>query len=328
MSQLSLFTSGALLGPGFPLPLDVPFTTRRALAEGVTRRTLSRLAEEGYLRRLLRGVYVAAQAADDLLLRAAALQLLVPPDAVVVDWTAVWLWTGMLPFGHHLEIPPVSMFLPPGRRLRNGLCISGERTFLPGDLTTVGGLTVTAPLRTAWDIGRLSHRDNAIAGLDALLRLGVFDLAELTGGVERFKGQRGVVQLRDLAPRADGRAESGPESVLRLRWTDMTHLPTPQPQVPILDHRGVEIYRLDLGVAELRFAAEYDGDEFHSSDEDREHDRERREWIERNYGWIIEPVRKENVFGSTRDIEFILNEGITRARRDLPRRSALWTPPA
>ena len=326
MSQLSLFTSGAVLGPEFPLPLHAPFTTRRALVEGITRRTLSRLAEEGYLRRLLRGVYVASQVPDDVLLRAGALQLVVPPDAVVVDWTAEWLWTGVLPFGHHLEIPPVSMFLPPGRgRLRNSVCISGERTFMPGDLTTVGELKVTAPLRTAWDVGRFSHRDNAIAGLDALLRLGAFDLADLTGGVERFKRQRGVVQLRELAPRADGRAESGPESVLRLRWTDMIHLPPPEPQVPILDDRGVEIFRLDLGVAELRFAVEYDGEEFHSSDEDRKHDKDRREWIKRNHGWIIEPVRKENVFGPTRDIESILNKGVTRARRELGRRTGPWT---
>ena len=54
-------------------------------------------------------------------------------------------------------------------RLRNGLCASGERSFRPSDLTTIGGLTLTTPLRTAWDLGRLAHRDSAIGALDALL---------------------------------------------------------------------------------------------------------------------------------------------------------------
>ncbi|QNN54263.1 type IV toxin-antitoxin system AbiEi family antitoxin domain-containing protein [Nocardioides mesophilus] len=318
MAQPSLFTDGPLLGADFPLPLDRPFTTRQAADLGVSRSVLSRLHRTGYVRRLLKGVFVAAQVPDTLTLRVQALQLVVPAGTVIVDWTAVWLYTGCLPFGHHLEVPPVSVFRLPGRgRLRNGLCVSGERDLRPGDVTMVDDLTVTTPLRTAWDVGRLSHRDLAMAGLDCLLRTAYFGKDELTGGVERFGKRRGVVQLRELAPKADGRAESTGESVLRLRWLDMSSLPPPRPQVPILDDSGRELYRLDLGVEEIRFAAEYDGEEFHTSDADRAHDRARREWIEQHRGWIIEPVRRENVFGLHRDVESILSEGIARARRKL-----------
>jgi hypothetical protein len=312
------FCEGPLLGSDFPLALDQPFTTAEALKAGVTRAVLARLLREGYVRRLLKRVHVAAQVPDSLLLRAHALRLVVPAHAVITDWTAVWLYTGRLPWGDHLRVPPVSLFVPAGRgRLRNGLCVSGERAFIGSDLTSIDGLRVTTALRTAWDVGRLSRRDTAIGGLDALLREGYFDAADLVGGVERFRGERGVVQLRGLAPIADGRSESPAESVLRLRWLDQTSLPNPKPQVPILDAGGVEIYRLDLGVPELRFAAEYDGVEYHSSDEDRMHDARRRRWIRKERGWIVEVIRRRNLFGPTRDVEGILNRGVNKARRRL-----------
>jgi hypothetical protein len=323
MVDLATFTSRPLLGPDFPLPLERPFTTAQARSAGLTYRALAALVDAGLLRRVIKGVLVAAQVRDGIELRLSALALVVPPDCVVCDWTAVWLYTGMLPPGQHLEVPPVRLFKHGGHdRLRNTLCDSGERTFLPEDLVEISGLWVTTPLRTAWDVGRLSHRDVAISGLDALLRLGDFGQAELLEGIPRFRGMRGVVQLRDLAPRADPRAQSGPESVLRLRWTDLTSLPVPEPQVPILDDSGREIYYLDLGVRELRFACEYDGAEFHSSDDDRAHDRQRRTWIEDNRDWIIEVVRKENVFGANRDVERILYEGVARARRRVGRHLA------
>jgi hypothetical protein len=309
-----------LLTPlNFPLPVDRPFTTRQAKRAGVTSYALRTLCQHGLLRRVLRGVYVGGHVDDGLLVRAQALALVVPDHAAVTDWTACWLWTGILPFGAHLEVPPVQVFRFRGHgRLRNGLCESGERTFLPGDLTLVEGVSVTGPIRTAWDLGRLAPRDMAIGGLDALLRLRTFSKEECLDGMERFKKQRGVVQLRELVPIADGRAESPGESVLRLRWHDCPSLPQPEPQVPVPGPVG-STYFVDLGVNVLRFAAEYDGMEWHSSDEQREHDEERRGYMRTVERWIIEPVRKENVFGRTRDIERILYVGIADARRRLGR---------
>ena len=282
----------------------------------MNKHTLARLVRAGLLRRLLRGVYAATQVPDDLLLRAWALALVTPKYAAVTDWTALWLFTGLLPFGHHLAVPPVCMFRFAGHgRLRNDLCTSGERAFLPGDLMVVEGVTVTTPLRTALDLGRLANRDMAIGALDGLLRHGSFAREELLAGVERFRRQRGVVQLRALAPLADPRAESPGESVLRLRWLDMPSLPRPVPQIPVLAPDGTEIYRIDLGVEEIRFGAEYDGEEWHSSDEDRAHDQHRRELLGRRWHWVITPVRRDNVFGRTRDVERILHEGVLEARR-------------
>jgi hypothetical protein len=306
----------AFLDGGFPMPLDRPFTTAEAVAAGVTRQTLALLVKEGLLRRVLRGVYAVAQLPDGIRPRAQALALVTPPDAAVTDWTACWLHTGVLPPGEHLHVPPISIFRSAGKgRIRNALCDSGERAFVQGDVTSVDGVAVTTPLRTAYDLGRRAPRDWAIAALDALLRLGRFDRMQLLDGVERFRRQRGVVQLRELAPRADGRAESPGESVLRLRWTDLVTLPQPEPQVEILLPDGRVIYRIDLGVEDLFFGVEYDGEEHHSSAEDREHDRIRRRDLAERFDWLVIPVTKANVFGAGRDIERLLHEGVREARR-------------
>ena len=89
MPTLATFPADVLLGPDFPLPLDEPFTLQQALDRGVSVKMLRRLHARGFVRRLLKGVYVAAQAPDGLMLRARALALVVPKDSVVVDWTAV-----------------------------------------------------------------------------------------------------------------------------------------------------------------------------------------------------------------------------------------------
>ena len=75
----------------FPLPLDRPFTHGTAREAGLQNRDLGVLVTEGFLRRLVAGVYVADQVPDSLALRAQALRLVVPPDAVVTDRTAGWL---------------------------------------------------------------------------------------------------------------------------------------------------------------------------------------------------------------------------------------------
>jgi hypothetical protein len=212
----------------------------------------------------------------------------------------------------HLELLPISVFRPSGHgRLRNDLAESGERNLSHEDVIEVEGLAVTTPLRTAWDLGRVRNRDRAISGLDAMLRLGTFDREELLAGVERFRRMRWVTTLRALAPLADARAESPGESVLRLRWLD-TGLPAPELQVEVW-RDGVLIARLDLAHEELRFAAEYDGAEWHSSPAQREHDRARREAVSRER-WTVRAFTSANVFGPVRDVEVLLQAGVREAR--------------
>ena len=304
----------------FPLSLDGPFTHAEARAAGLQTRDLGVLVDQGFLRRLVAGVYVASQVEDSLELRANALRLVVPPDAVVTDRTAGWLLGApmVLAPGDHLVVPQVSMFVNrKGARLRNDLASSGQRTLGPLDVIEVLGLQVTTPLRTACDLGRLLRRDRAFAALDAMLALRLFSPDELWEAVDRFRGMRGVRQLRGFAPLADGRAQSPGESILRLRWIDLLILPRPEPQIEVV-RPGRWSYWLDLGLLELRYAVEYDGEEWHvRTPEQRARDRRRRTWLRDERGWSIDVVTRDNLYGPTRDIEGILQHGVRQARRRL-----------
>jgi hypothetical protein len=287
------------------LPSDRPFTTAEAMACGVSARCLREATRAGLLTHPMRGVYFWACLSDTLALRIDCLKLVVPAECVVTDRTAAWLWGASMALnpGAHLSVPAVSVFCPPGHRLRNGLVASGERTFAPGDVAELAGLHVTAPLRTACDLGRLLHRDQAFAAMDALAGLRSFPVDELVAATGRFAGYRGVVQLRSLAPFVDPDSQSPGESILRLRWLDVG-LPRPKCQVEVPAPSGGS-YWVDIGLEGERFGAEYDGEDFHTED-DAEHDEGRRDWMRRTESWTIVVARKANIHGPHQDIHQML----------------------
>ena len=267
--------------------------------------TLRALVEARLLVHAVRGVYVPANLEDNLRLRVTVLKLVTPPHAVVTDRTAAWLWQAkrVLAPGAHLEVPPVHMFCPPGLRLRNKLVASGERELSPTDIDVLDGLRVTTPLRTACDVGRLLHRDQALGVMDALAALGRFTVAELVTEASRFKGFRGVVQLRYLAPLVDRESGSPGESTLRLRWLEIP-LPRPTCQVEVPSPTGGS-YFIDVGLRERKLGAEYFGEEFHDEDEE-EHDEARLRWLRDELGWVIVVVRKHHVYGRDQDVDALL----------------------
>ncbi len=283
---------------------------------GLDSHDLGWLVEHGFLVRPIKGVYVATQVPDSVSLRCACLRLVVPADAVVCDRHAGWIHGAemVLAPGEHLALDPIRVFLPARRgRLRNDLADSGERTFRSDDIVEIDGLRVTTPIRTAWDLGRSRWPERSLSALDQMLRLNVFSHQELVAGVERFRGERWVTRLRAMAPLADGRAESPPESVLRLRWIE-AGLPTPFPQYELW-HSGEFLARLDIANEELGYGDEYDGDEWHSSPEQRAHDRNRRALCEQRANWLISKFVKRNLFGINQNAERLLREGAAEARR-------------
>lgn len=311
-----------LLGPSCPLPLVAPFTKDEAVALGVSSWRVRGLLADGLIRPVLRGVYAASQSNDNISFRAAALAKVIPPSAVITDRTAAWLHgVSILPRTALHQVPPINCFdTRPGHRTRRPGVGSGERRLPSYDVMELHGVMVTTPLRTALDLGRLLWRFDALAALDGFLAIGV-PHDQILAEMPRFRHFRGVVQLRALAPLADGLAESPGESALRLHWYD-AGLPRPQLQHWVFDEHGVGIYRLDITLPELRYAAEYDGEEFHSADPDLEHDDERRGWIEKHRHWTIDPFRKADVYGRHEDPAPTLRDGLRRARRSMTR----WSP--
>lgn len=309
-----------LLDERCPLPLDRPFTSAQARSLGVTRALLSRLLGRHLVREVVRGAYAVAQVRDTIELRASALRLVVADAAVVTDRTAAWLHgVDVLPRSAVHEPVPLDVFSRAQSRLRRPGVRSGIRSLLDEDVTVVEGIEVTTPLRTALDLGRFMPRYDAIGALDAFLRLGV-PPQELASGVHRFKGDRGVVQLRELVPLADPRAESMPEGALRLHGRD-AGLPDLEPQFWVCDEWGREVYRLDLAIPALRYGAEYHGERFHTGEENEASDEKRGEWLGQR-DWELDVFWKDDVYGRGANPGAKLRAGVLRARA----RAGAWRP--
>lgn len=312
---------GTFLGTRCPLPLDAPFTRAQAASLGVSRRSFETLTRRGLVRQVLTGVYAAAQAPDDTLMRASALSLVIPPTAVVSDRTAAWLHgVEILPRSALRVAPPLDVVHVDDTRVRRPETDGRRRGLIESDITVVHGVRVTTGLRTAMDLGRLLWRFDALAAIDGFLRLGVpheLLLAEMG----RFRGFRGVIQLRYLTPLGDARSESPAESALRLHWYD-AGLGKPELQFWIHDDDGVPIYRLDVADPEVRYSAEYNGEEFHSKPADVEYDEHRLAWIQDNRAWSIDPFTKEDLYALHADPVPRLQAGHAEARRNV----SLWTP--
>lgn len=309
-----------LLGEDSPIPVDEPFTTAYAASVGVSPGLRSRLVEAGLLRPVLRGVWVAAQVPDSLRVRVASVRLVVPDHTVAVDRLAAWIHgVDALPRSAIHEMPSLDVFSRDGSRMRRGSIRSGVRDLTARDICVIDGLQVTSPLRTACDLGRLLWRYDALGAIDGFLRLGVGQ-DELLGEVERFKGFRGVVQLRRLVPLGDPAAESQPESALRLHWHE-ADLPWPETQIWVYDG-DVPRFRIDLGREETRYGVEYFGEEWHDDDQ-REHDEGRIRWLEDERDWVMDVFWKHHVYGQV-PLALQLRQGFARARRQFGLRAATY----
>jgi Transcriptional regulator, AbiEi antitoxin len=274
-----------------------PFISRDAAALGWSERNLREFVRAGVVRRVLRGVYLDATVPDDLASRTAALAKAVPSGDVISLRTAGWLWSAdVLPIGAHREIPPVDLMAPSGSAgPRRAGCRGRTGPIAAYDVMEMQGVLVTTPARTTADLLRLLRRPDALAAGDAMRRATGVDPAAVSEVLERFRGQRGVVQARELLELSDPRAESPQESRTRLRCVD-AGFPCPEPQIVVTDGSGEFLARLDMGYRKERKAIEFDGADYHYTIEQVRHDQARREDVERD-GWVVLVVTTEHVLG-------------------------------
>jgi len=301
---------------------DHPITADMARSLGISRSALTEGVRRRQLLRPCRNLYVRSDIELGLETRARAMALVTSRHSVVCDRSAAWIW-GVDCFAYReLDTPPpLESFTMRGHRASKRPEIrGGQRDLRDDDWIEVVGVRVTSPLRTALDLGcRLPRRD-ALATMDALMRAHGLTLAVLVASLPRFRGRRGVVQLREILGLADPEAESPGESWTRLEILDHG-LPDPEVQWWVIVN-GVPTYRLDLAYPHARIAIEYDGEEFHTSPKDRAADEERRNWL-RAHGWTVIVVTKES-FTDAALAKWIgeLREALALAQRP-PRR---WFP--
>ena len=275
-----------------PFP-DVPFTRTTAGDRGLSVARVEDALQNRELRRVLRGVYVRNDVAETQDLRVRAAALVMPPHHVLCDRTAAWVHgVDVYRFGELDVLPPLDTYALRGSsRSCRAEYAGGQRDLRPEDICEIDGVRVTTPLRTCMDLGCSRPRWRALAAMDAFMRVHDIRREEMWRLLPRYFRRRGVVQLRQLIPLADPRAESVRESRVRLAIED-AGLPRPVPQHWVT-HGGRPVYRLDLAYPHAKVAIEYDGREFHEGRDQVKADRARRQWL-RERGWTVIVLTKDS----------------------------------
>jgi hypothetical protein len=275
-----------------PLPHGV-FLGSHAVAEGaVTRRQL----QSGLFRKVLHNVYADPRLAFDhrLLCRAAA--LVMPADAALAGRSAA-SWFGADFAG---VTDPVTVVVPATSSWRGPRGVRVHRTDLSaGDVEVVeDDVRLTTPIRTAWDVATLERLSDAVATLDGMLRseaIGQTALSSLMASAPgRWRGQRAQRALT----LADGRAESPPESWVRVACR-LADLPDPVPQFVVIEG-GAFLGKVDLAWPEVKLIVEYEGP--HHFDVDRAAMDDARYAALRAAGWRV--IRLANA--DVRDLDAVV----------------------
>lgn len=204
-------------------------------------------------RRVLPGVYADARTHLTHGVLVSAARLLLPPTAAIAGRSAGWLYGA-----HDLvdENDPVEVLVPTTDRFGpvGGLVVHCAAVVPPEALTPAG---VATRARAAADVARWAPSlTEAVVRLDQLLAAGALTAKELPDVLHWLCRGRGTARARRACELADGRAQSPPESRVRVSLT-LAGLP-PVPQYEIF-HEGRLAGRVDLAYPRAKLAIEYDG---------------------------------------------------------------------
>jgi very-short-patch-repair endonuclease len=232
-------------------------------------------------RRLFRGVFADADLPDDHGLRIAGASLVVPPSAVYSGRTAGYLLgaRSLADAG-----TPVEVTVPRSDRFGpvTGLVVR-TAALTPGEVDVGAPYRCTTGLRTALDLARCGPLVEAVVAVDALLAAAVVGRRTLVDAADALSTGRGSRQARRVAALADGRAQSPPETrvrvALRLAGLD------PVPQHIVRSASGAFLAQVDLAFPQQRVAVEYDG-AHHGRAEQFRRDRARLNRLV-EAGWVV-----------------------------------------
>ena len=146
---------------------------------------------------------------------------------------------------------PVEIILPNGRTGRPGLVFRRD-LLAPGEIVARGGVRVTSPARTAFDLGRVTPVVHAILGVDAVRHACDVTVDDIRAVASRHLGVHGGGELPQVLRRSTHLADSPMESRIRVAIED-AGLP-----LPVLQHQ-LGPYLLDMAYPELKIAVEYGG---------------------------------------------------------------------
>ncbi|CAA0132081.1 Uncharacterised protein [Mycolicibacterium vanbaalenii] len=230
------------------MPLDGPFIGSEALARGLVKKHHLRSRYQA----VFPDVYLPEHLEPTLAHRTRAAWLWSRRRGVVAGAAAAGLHGAQwIPDDEPIELVWSNARPPTGLVTRRDRLQDGEVQWLRG-------LPVTTPVRTAFDIGRLTRGERGIARLDALGNVSRFDPERVLELADRHAGSPGVPRLRAALALHDRGAESPRETWLRLLLVGAGH-PKPRTQIPVFDNYGRPRYYLDMGWEDVMVAVEYDG---------------------------------------------------------------------
>lgn len=246
------------------------------------RRAADRALAEGEWQRVLRGTY-APRGTLDLGVRCRAAALLLPDHALVADRCLLWLHgVDVLPPG----VPQLEVVVPRGRVVPRRTGVAAREAAVPdGDRSVIGDLRLWClrPARAVADLLRLLPLQEAVVVADAAQHADLVSGEELHDELLRHVGLRGVLRAGNALSLSDGRAESPPESRVRLQLV-LAGL-APQPQY-VVREGGRFLARVDLAFPVHRVAIEYDGRAVHEREDVFARDRQRQNALVAA-GWIV-----------------------------------------
>ncbi|MBT2538415.1 endonuclease domain-containing protein [Arthrobacter sp. ISL-69] len=251
-----------------PQPLPEPlssaaFTYQEAVDAGVTRRRLRHRS----LTMPSRGIRQPWQSDGTELLRQVRPVTLVTEFSAASHATAFTLWSfpGFLPGA---DDPIIHISRPDTMAIPRRIGVRGHRgQFFGDEIIALDGLLVTSRTRTWLDCSRKMSVDELTVVADHLLRIPRPDFEgraephatreQLEDMLDRHKGTPGIRKARLALEQARVRADSAPETRLRLALEN-AGLPEPKLNVPTELNTGV-VRQPDLSYPEHKVAVEYEG---------------------------------------------------------------------
>lgn len=276
------------------------FRGTEAVAEGAL--TPGELRGPRYTR-LFRDVYVPAGVRIDHALRVEAAHLVLPVGAVVTGRSAATV----LGVGLARTSDPVQVVVAESSRFGPVRGLLVKRTVVHhGDVRPGPFGPIASPGRMGLDLAREPDVRRAVADLDRVVRAGLLTVDQLTHALTTH--EHGVVTARLAAGMVDPRAESAPESelrvVLRQGGLEVT------PQVEVRCRTGIR--RVDLAVDGWCVGIEYDG-AWHALRDQLELDRRRGREL-RDAGWELVHVTRADLAGDPRALCDTVRRAVRRAR--------------
>lgn len=183
------------------------------------------------------------------------------------------------------------------------------------EIRVMGGMPVTTPARTAFDIGRRLSLTKGVQRIDALMNATDVKLSAIEAVIDKHPGARGLRQLRRTLELVDGGAESPYESLTRLLLIE-AGFTQPETQIVVLDDWGRFVARIDMGWRKYLVGVDFEGAQHWTDPTQRNKDIERY-WKLPKLGW--NDIRLTSGILHNNPQEFLTRVGAALIARGCPK---------